>query len=352
VESGAIKTTRPVEEHAGLLMGDLGFHMFYSLNSPYSQNLEVFEEAYARAGNAVLYNMLEPAAHIAVFQFENDAMDKDKARELYDKVIAIAERNMENNKAYGEYYEQSRDRFKSVFAKIENDVFDCDYFKEKLLPEVEKAPDDLEVIRYVFAKLRQQGCDSTDAVVVDLRQKYESLAAEINAQLELERRKNNPGYDASILQREGKYSEAVARYRDAIEQTDDPEAKAQFYYSIAFIQTWQFNQYQSARDNAQRAASLKSRWGKPYILIGDMYAKSSRSCGDDWDSRMAIIAAIEKYAYARSIDSSVADEANERIGRFSSSLPERQEGFMRGYKGGETVRVGCWIGENVTIRYQ
>ena len=35
---------------------------------------------------------------------------------------------------------------------------------------------------------------------------------------------------------------------------------------MAFIQTWELGQYGAAIRNAREAASLKSGWGKPYIL--------------------------------------------------------------------------------------
>ena len=76
-----------------------------------------------------------------------------------------------------------------------------------------------------------------------------------------------------------------------------------------------------------------------------------RGC-DDWNSRLAVIAAIEKYGYAKSIDGEVADDANKRIGQYSDALPARQDGFMRGLKEGQSVPVGCGIGETVKLRFK
>ena len=74
--------------------------------------------------------------------------------------------------------------------------------------------------------------------------------------------------------------------------------------------------------------------------------------GDDWNQRLAIIAAIDKYQYARSIDSEVAGDANERISKYQSSLPDLSEGHMRGVKEGAKETVGCWIGETVKVRFK
>lgn len=335
------------------LLGRKGFDMFYMPEYGYREaTLEALEKALEKGGNKTEYIVFEPLAQVLVYLYQNDKADKQKVVQLVEKAESVANYNIENNQQYGQYYESAYARMNSHLAPIEDEVFDCAYFKKKLLPQYKENPEDLETIRYVYNKLRQQGCDTTDADLQGLRTKYESLASEMNAQLEAERRANNPGYDASQLQKEGKYEEAVARYQEAIEVAEDDDAKAQFYYSIAFIQTWQFNQYQSARSNARKAAELRSGWGKPYILIGDIYAKASPNCGDDWDNRMAILAALDKYAYAKSIDPDVAQEANRKIGIYSSSKPQQQEGFMRGIEAGQTVRVGCWISETVKVRFQ
>ena len=87
------------------------------------------------------------------------------------------------------------------------------------------------------------------------------------------------------------------------------------------------------------------------MLIGDMYASTSSSCGKDGYTRgLAVLAAIDKYAYARSIDEEVKTEAGEKIGLYNRSIPSQDDVFMRG-KEGATERVGCWIGETVKVRY-
>ena len=341
-------------KNEAFLLGRKAYDMFYMPSYGYSaKTLDVFKQAVEKGGNKTEYIVLEPMAQLMAYMFKAKKMDQATTQQLYVQLEEIADHNIANNERYGKYYESSKARMKSHFREVEDDVFDCAYFKKDLIPYYQEKPDSIEVVKYVYNKLKSQGCDSTEAIMVELKTKYETLAVEINATLEKRsRREDNPGYDAVQLQKEGKYEEAVKRYQEAIEQEDDPEAKAQFYYSIAFIQTWQFGQYSTARSNALQAASLKGGWGKPYILIGDIYGKASRGCGDDWGQRMAVLAAIDKYAYARSIDSDVSEEASKRIGSYSGAKPEKQEGFMRGVKEGQSVKVPCWIGETVKVRFK
>ena len=60
---------------------------------------------------------------------------------------------------------------------------------------------------------------------------------------------------------------------------------------------------------------------------------------------------MDKYGYAKSIDSEVAEEASSKLSKYYSSMPEKTEGFMRGVKAGQSVKVGCWIGESVKVRF-
>jgi tetratricopeptide (TPR) repeat protein len=340
-------------EKEAFLLGRKGFDMFYMPEFGYRQaTFETLKQALEKGGNDTEYIVLEPLAQVLVYFYTSKKVSQEETQQLYEKMEKIAEHNIDNNETYGQYYSDTQKRMATHFKKIEDEVFDCEYFKKKLVPQYKENPEDLNVIQYTYVKLKTQGCDTTEVIMVELKEKYEVIAKAINDSLEVDRRMKNPGYDATQLQKEGKYSEAIARYQEAIAVEEDASAKAQYYYSVAFIQVWQFGQYSTAVGNARKAASLKSGWGKPYILIGDAYAKSSRNCGDDWGSRLAVLAAIDKYSYAKSIDSDVASDASKRISNYAGALPEKQEGFMRGVKEGQKAKVPCWIGETVTVRFR
>ena len=113
------------------------------------------------------------------------------------------------------------------------------------------------------------------------------------------------------------------------------------------------NRYSAAREDARAAAHLRSGWGQPFMLIGDMYASTSNSCGSDaFEKQLAVIAAIDKYAYAKSIDSSLAGEAGSKIAKYSAYLPDKEEAFMRKINEGDAMTVPCWIGETVRVRFK
>ena len=107
-----------------------------------------------------------------------------------------------------------------------------------------------------------------------------------------------------------------------------------------------------SRKYALKAAKLKSGWGEPYLLIGKLYASSGPICGPGrgWDSQIVTWPAIDKFKYAKRIDSSVAKEANKLIRSYQRFMPSIDDIFQRTYKEGQKFKVGCWINETTTIR--
>lgn len=338
-------------KNEGFLLGRKGWDMFYMEQFGQTKpTYEALKGALDKSGKKAEYILFEPMAIVLVALFQKEELLKEEVRKIYLQMEEIADHNIQTNKQYAQYYEAAKARMASEFAEIEDAVFDCTYFKGKLFPKYKENPDDLEVIRFVYSKLKTQGCDPGDPEMQELKVKYEGLATTMNAEMEAEFLAKNPGVHARRLFDDGKFDEAIVKYKEAIEAETDNAKKADYYFGIASIEFRKLNRFSSARDNARKAASLKDGWGQPWMLIGDMYASSSRTCGKDaFERGLAVIAAINMYSKARSVDSEVADEASRRIGRYSGSLPPQEEVHMRGMAG-KSVAVPCWIGETVTVR--
>ncbi|MBK8706081.1 MAG: hypothetical protein IPN33_22645 [Saprospiraceae bacterium] len=82
--------------------------------------------------------MFDPMAQVMVYLYKNKQLSKDDFRTYHDKLVEIADYNVKNNQQYGQYYEAGRSRMEVHFAEVENDIFDCDYFKNKLTPLYEQ----------------------------------------------------------------------------------------------------------------------------------------------------------------------------------------------------------------------
>jgi len=341
-----------LDQEIGFLAGRKVYDQFYTLNSPYDQVLPSIYLSLEKSGNKAEYIIFDPASRISVYQYKNGKMTKDQVLDIYSKLSSLADYNIANNKNYSDYYSQSKDLMNSVFAEIEDEIFDCQFFVNKFKYEFEKDSTNLEAIKYSIAVMKKKNCPENEPFLMKMEGIWGKYAAEENARLMAEYEANNPGAAAKKLYDQGDYDGAISKYEEAISQESDPEKKAQYLLGKASVQFRKLGQYSTARSTAYEAAKLKPNWGAPYMLIGDMYGTSARNCGDAWNQRLAIIAAIDKYAYAKSIDSSVSGDATSRIATYSKSLPEQETGFMRGIKEGQKETVGCWIGETVSVRYK
>jgi tetratricopeptide (TPR) repeat protein len=335
------------------------FDMHYNFNMPYVTQLETLNKAIDVGGDETSYVVMDPFARVAVYQFTKEKMTAEEARRINLRLNEIADINIEKNNDYSAYYKQAKDAMNGIFREIEFKIFDCEYFKTKYKPAFTENPDDYELIKRMFNRLKAQGCDESDPFVAELKMTYDSIVTIVNAEKLAVFYTENPGAHAKDLYEKGEYSDAIAKYKEAIEKEENkPEGTdnnklADYYFAIASIQGRKLKSYNSARTYARKAASYREGWGQPYMLIGDLYASTSSSCGKEaWDKQLAVLAAIDKYAYARSIDDAVAEEANSKISKYSGFKPSKEEGFMRKVKEGSKAKVKCWIGETVSVRYQ
>ncbi len=340
-----------IDARIGYLAGRKAFDMFYTFNTPYSQTLAALDMAKENSGLDAEYIIFDPYASIIVYEFEKGKFEKEKARSIYDDLNAVADHNIAKGGALGPYYQQAKDAMNAKFAVIANDIFDCDFFVEKFKPEYEASPEDPEVWKKIVAKLKAQECDPGNEFLIEVEGKYKTWAAAENAKKQAEFEANNPGIQAKKAYDAGNFDEAVQKYDDAIAGEADPSKKAGYQFSKASIQFRKLKKYGAARATALEAAKNRPGWGRPYMLIGDMYGSGARSCGDSWNQRLAILAAMDKYRYAKSVDASMIEDANSRLSKYRASMPDKEDGFQRGIKEGSVETVGCWIGEKVKVKY-
>lgn len=340
------------ESKIGFIAGRMGYDMYYNLNSSYGKNYEALERAMKANDVGSEYIILEPMARIAVYDFKQGKRDATELRQLYTDIERIGVYNVENDPDYGEYYDTSMKRAMSAFKEVERDIFDCEYFKEKWIPAYEADPTNFEVMKQVVVNLKKQGCPDTDPDLAKISAEYERLAASHNAAVQAEYERNNPHVMAKKLYDSGDFKGAVEKYGEAIAKVTDPEKKANYLFRKASIEGRKLKSLSAARSSLKEAMKLKPNWGRPYMLLGDLYAIKSRGCGDAWQSGLGVLAAIKMYAKAKSVDSSVSSEASSRIAKYQGSKPDGEQAFMQGKKAGQSATAGCGIGETVTLSFR
>lgn len=198
------------------------------------------------------------------------------------------------------------------------------------MPKYRENPEDHEVIKYIYNKLRQQGCDENEEIIVELKAKYVSIASAINDSLRQSHYAENPATHAKDLYDDGQYSKAIEKYREAAEKEADNDKKALLSYCFHPVPA----------NLPSIGQPVKTLCAQPVpVTAGANPICSSEICTPLRPAPVAtmvtlageaVLAAIDKYAQARNVDSSVADEASRRIGRISGAKPTGEDIHLRG----------------------
>lgn len=145
------------------------------------------------------------------------------------------------------------------------------------------------------------------------------------------------------------FSTAIKFYEEATKLSNDNLDKAEYQYKVAQLYANLDNNSRS-REAARNSISLNPSNGKPYILIGKLYAGSS--VYDDPVLRKTVFwVAVDKFQKAKQVDPSCADEANDLIRKYSPHFPSKEDMFFKTeIKEGTSFFVGGWIGESTYCR--
>jgi len=221
---------------------------------------------------------------------------------------------------------------------IVNDLMTCD----RLIPLYRKNYDlnktDAKWLKRAAIKLNNKGCDN-DPLYTNIVESWAAADQSVGVWKYLEK----------IYRRQGRISEADDLARKIFEM-GTPMDKAKFVYSKANNLSKR-GKYSQARSKAREALGYVPSFGKAYLLIANMYAKSANSVGtDELSKRMVYVAAANKARQAMRANPSLSSRAKKYIRSYSANFPPKSLIFNKGKKVGEAWKVGGWIGENVTIQ--
>ena len=154
---------------------------------------------------------------------------------------------------------------------------------------------------------------------------------------------------AYMYYKKGDLDKSVQYFDQAIELEQEAEKKADYAYSAAVV-LFSKKQLSKAKQYANKAISYNGNYGKAYILIAQMYASSPNWSDEAALNKCTYFAAIDKLQRAKSVDPSVAEEAQKLINTYAGHTPKDEDLFFLGLKKGNSVTIGGWIGETTTIR--
>lgn len=247
--------------------------------------------------------------------------------------VAIAAEEKESKK---KTLQSIKDNLVALF--INSGTADCESLQGIYAPKIEANKKDLAYLKKVIDIMRMMRCTDSDAY---LQAAYYAYKIEPTAEA--------AAGCAYMAYKKGDIDGAVRFFDEGIGMETDNVKKAEKAYGAAVI-LYNAKRLSQARSYCQKAINYNGNYGAPYILIANLYATSPNWSDEPALNKCTYFAVIDKLQRAKAVDPSVAEEANKMISRYAAHTPEAKDLFMLGYKAGDRITIGGWIGETTTIR--
>ena len=216
---------------------------------------------------------------------------------------------------------------------------ECSDLVEYFEPLLESKKEDVAFLQMLTTILRDRDC--TDSELFYSASKYlHPLSPSSESALNI----------AIMAFKDDNFNEAMEYYNQALLLETEEDKKADYYFGIAACYNG-LNDKPTAREFAEKALSIRSEWGEPYILIGQLYADSKDLCSTIKLPNSIYWAAVDQFNKAKAVDPSVAEKANALILAYSRYYPNKEEAFFENVHEGNTFTVGCWINETTKARF-
>ncbi|MEP1490059.1 MAG: hypothetical protein ABJK28_16695 [Algibacter sp.] len=283
-----------------------------------------------------LFNKYDDVVEKVEDEVKNYSVKLNELIEKEDAGTVLAKKE----KSYKKYYESYLKAYDQISGSIDSKLGDranC----TNLIPLYEKDFEENkgnEVwLQRAAGKMSQKEC-TDDPLFFKL----------VNAYHELSPSANSAYYLGILKDKEGKSSEAVKFYEQAISLETDNFKKAKLYNKIA-LKLKAKGSYGKARNYFKKSLSLNPSNGRPHLSIAMMYASSAKSCGDsNFNKRAVYWLAAQEAQKASRIDPTLKKSAAQSATSYKAKAPTKSEIFTEGMSG-KTIKIGCWIGASVKV---
>jgi len=316
--------------------------LFQYDNSRYNEVYDLATKSYE-----ILKDKTPDAAMLVLFQaslikFQKNEIDKVQLINDFSTASDVLDKqyNTQQNQEKKDMIKKYQEKNENLFAK--SGAADCTTLVSIYSPKFEANKENVDFLKQVLKILEKIGCTNDDLYAQSAEALY----------------KQEPSAEAAyglakVFLKKQQYNKAVEYYKEAINNIDSTtEAKADYYFELATIVGGKLDQNEAARNYAYKALAIRPNWGEPYLLIGSLYAASSKSCGEDeFHQRAVYWVAVDKFLKAKAVDPSCAEKANQYISKYSDYFPSKENAFFNNINDGDSYTVGCWINETTNARF-
>ncbi|SFZ93055.1 hypothetical protein SAMN05428642_1021154 [Flaviramulus basaltis] len=285
---------------------------------------------------AELFNKYDDVAEKVEVEVENYSEKLNKLIEKDSTGASLTKRDKSIQRS-SESYLKAYDQISDGIDKKLGDRANCDNLIPLYQKDFEENKTNALWLQRAAGKMSEKEC-TDDPLFFKL----------VNAYHELSPSANSAYYLGILKDKEGKSSEAIDFYKQAISLETDNFKKSKLNNRIG-LKLKARGSYGQARGFFREALKLNPSNGRPYLSIAAMYAASANSCGDtNFNKRAVYWLAADEARKAARVDPTQSSNASKSVANYLAKVPTKSEIFSSG-RGGEVIRIGCWIGASVTV---
>lgn len=331
--------------------GREGFVLGRKVADLYQFNPNAVQQQYEISERSIELEGKDSQADVLLINFQSTVrlveaglQEPNRVVENYDRAMDIIEHNLIHKPQDSTFYVPSRNNIEILFEPYAS----CENLVRIFQPRFEANPEDIELLEKVTDMLEKSGC-TEDPLFFHATKNLHRLNPTAQSAFLMGRLESN----------QSNYTEAINYYEQAVELYESDES-ADYSEEIfranllmADLSYRNLRRFSQARTYALEANEVKPNDGRPFLLIGEMYAASASDCGDDeFTKKVAFWAAVDKFIEARNADDDpeVKEHASDLINSYSQYFPDMELIFFYGFDRGQSYRVGCWINETTRVR--
>ncbi|MBX2844227.1 MAG: tetratricopeptide repeat protein [Flammeovirgaceae bacterium] len=298
----------------------------------YETLFNLYKEIIEKRGNKTSRINLQYFMATVSLLKQTGKLSEEEVLNYHEQIISIIEFNKENalDKDDLEAWNEAENKVDDILNKVIK--FDCEMINKRIGSELKEHPEDIRISKRALRYLIKAECYDDPLFLVAAEGVYQSdpkagLARTIAKKYALS----------------NDFETAIDWYEKALEKENRPEKKSNYLLENAKLLSV-VGRKSEARNNAFKAVELDAgNSTEAYTFVGDLYMTSNNNCKGTKpvSQRLIYLAAYDMYKMAGS---------QNKMKTAMAQFPSIEEIFTEGFKEGESIDVGCWIGGTTTLR--
>ena len=300
----------------------------YMKNEPMKM-YEGLTEVVSLNGNKTTPNVFLFQMNTAIDLYKDGLLDPEAVINVYETAVKYLAEAAPKNDTEKAAIEKTVGDVESLF--ITSQVASCENLIALFGPRYEADPQNLDLAKNIVKMMSvTEGCTDNDLFLNAVTTMYTLEPSHTSAYFLYKLYSSRGDVDNAIKYME----EAIAA------EESDAETDANYNFELAAF-CYKNAKNAMAIEKAQKAIELSDALdGKAYMLIGTIWG--SVVCpGNDIEQRAKYWVAVDYMVKAKNADPSLAEDANNYIGQYSTYYPQTAEAFMYDVTDGQSYTVSC-----------